>query len=99
MITAACPHVLVPDGKRFYVDDDGEQKNIRVYDVAAEGSLTNGRVFGEEKGAPHEDAPDGIKVDKPGHIFVTGPKGIWVWDPDGHHLGTIEMPEQPANLT
>jgi len=46
-----------------------------------------------------EGAPDGIKVDKPGHIFVTGPKGIWVWDPDGHHLGTIEMPEQPANLT
>jgi gluconolactonase len=88
-----------PDGKRFYVDDDGEQKNIRVYDVAADGSLTNGRVFGEEKGAPHEGAPDGIKVDKQGHIFVTGPKGIWVWDPDGHHLGTIEMPEQPANLT
>ena len=53
MITAACPHVLVPDGKRFYVDDDAEQKNIRVYDVAADGSLTNGRVFGEEKGAPH----------------------------------------------
>jgi gluconolactonase len=30
---------------------------------------------------------------------VTGPKGIWVWDAQGHHLGTIEMPEQPANLT
>ena len=88
-----------PDGKRFYVDDDGEQKNIRVYDVGADGSLTNGRVFGEEKGAPHEGVPDGIKVDKQGHVFVTGPKGIWVWDPAGHHLGTIEMPEQPANLT
>ena len=23
---------------------------------------------------------------------------IWVWDPEGHHLGTIEMPEQPANF-
>jgi len=88
-----------PDGKRLYVDDDGEQKNIRVYDVAVDGSLANGRVFGEEKGAPHEGVPDGIKVDKQGHVFVTGPKGIWVWDPDGHHLGTIEMPEQPANLT
>jgi len=88
-----------PDGKRFYVDDDGEQKSIRVYDVGPDGSLANGRVFGEEKGAPHEGVPDGIKVDIKGHIFVTGPKGIWVWDPDGHHLGTIEMPEQPANLT
>src|SRR5262245_47205639 len=88
-----------PDGKHFYVDDDGEQKNIRVYDVAPDGSLANGRVFGEEKGGPHEGVPDGMKVDQHGDLFVTGPKGIWVWDPQGHHLGTIEMPEQPANLT
>jgi gluconolactonase len=86
-----------PDGKRFYVDDS-EEKNIRVYDVGADGSLANGRVFGDEKGGPHEGVPDGIKVDEHGHLFVTGPKGIWVWDAQGHHLGTIEMPEQPANL-
>ena len=87
-----------PDGKRFYVDDS-EEKNIRVYDVAPDGSLTNGRLFGDEKGSPHEGVPDGIKVDEHGNLFVTGPKGIWVWDAQGHHLGTIEMPEQPANLT
>jgi gluconolactonase len=32
-------------------------------------------------------------------MFVTGPKGIWVWTPDGKHIGTIVIPEQPANLT
>ena len=37
-------------------------------------------------------------MDQTGNLFVTGPKGIWVWDPQGHHLGTIELPEQPANL-
>jgi len=42
--------------------------------------------------------PDGIKVDEKGNLFVTGPKGIWVWDANGNHLGTIAMPEQPANL-
>jgi gluconolactonase len=87
-----------PDGKRFYVDDD-EQKNIRVYDVAADGTLANGRIFGDETGEKHEGVPDGIKVDRDGNLFVTGPKGIWVWDANGHHLGTIAMPEQPANLT
>jgi gluconolactonase len=87
-----------PDGKHFYVDDD-EARNIRVYDVGADGTLTNGKVFGEEPGGPHEGVPDGIKVDTKGNLYVTGPKGIWVWDPQGHHLGTIEMPEQPANLT
>jgi gluconolactonase len=87
-----------PDGKRFYVDDS-EQRIIRVYDFHADGSITNGRVFGEERGGPHEGVPDGIKVDEHGNLFVAGPKGIWVWDAEGHHLGTIEMPEQPTNLT
>jgi gluconolactonase len=87
-----------PDGKRFYVDDSA-QRNIRVYDVVANGSLANGRIFAEEPGGEHDGVPDGIKVDREGNLFVTGPKGIWIWDPQGHHLGTIEMPEQPANLT
>jgi gluconolactonase len=87
-----------PDGKRFYVDDSA-QRNIRVYDVAADGTLINGRIFAEEPGAEHDGVPDGIKVDRNGNLFVTGPKGIWIWDPKGHHIGTIEMPEQPANLT
>jgi gluconolactonase len=87
-----------PDGKKFYVDDD-EKRNIRVYDVAADGTLTNGRVFGEEPGGKGDGVPDGIKVDDQGNLFVTGPKGIWVWDASGNHLGTIVIPEQPANLT
>jgi len=86
-----------PDGKKFYVDDS-EQRNIRVYDVAGDGTLSNGRIFGEEPGEKHDGVPDGIKVDEKGNLFVTGPKGIWVWDASGNHLGTIVMPEQPANL-
>jgi gluconolactonase len=86
-----------PDGKHFYVDDS-EKRNIRVYDVAAGGTITNGRIFGAEPGAKDDAVPDGIKVDMEGNLFVTGPKGIWVWDAKGNHLGTIVMPEQPANL-
>ena len=87
-----------PDGKHFYVDDS-EKRNIRVYDVAADATLANGRIFGEEPaGGKHEGVPDGMRVDKDGNLFVTGPKGVWVWDAKGNHLGTIVMPEQPANL-
>jgi gluconolactonase len=86
-----------PDGKKFYVDDS-EQRNIRVYDLSADGTLSNGRIFGQEPGGKGEGVPDGIKVDEKGNLFVTGPKGIWVWDSKGNHLGTIVMPEQPANL-
>jgi gluconolactonase len=73
---------------------DAAESELQTLQAAA-----NGRVFGDEKGGEHEGVPDGIKVDEHGNLFVTGPKGIWVGDSQGHHLGTIEMPEQPANLT
>ncbi len=86
-----------PDGKRLYIDDS-EQRNIRVYDVNSDGMLSNGRIFGDEHGGKNEGVPDGMKVDTKGNLYVVGPKGIWVWDAKGNHLGTIVMPEQPANL-
>ena len=86
-----------PDGKRLYVDDS-EQRNIRVYDFHLDGTVSNSRIFGSEAGPANSGVPDGIKVDKNGNLYVTGPEGIWVWDAEGHHLGTIVMPEQPANL-
>ena len=85
-----------PDGKKFYVDDS-DRRNIRVWDFA-NGQISNGRIFGEEPGGPKDGVPDGMRVDRQGNLYVTGPKGIWVWDPAGHHLGTIVVPEQPANL-
>jgi gluconolactonase len=86
-----------PDGKRFYVDDSA-QRNIRVYDFQSDGTLRNGRIFGEEPGVKGEGVPDGMRVDQSGNLYVTGPGGLWIWDPEGHRLGTILMPEQPANL-
>ena len=84
-----------PDGKKLYVDDS-EQKNIRVFDFSAPATVANERVFGDEK--EEGGVPDGIRVDEAGNLFVVGPKGIWVWNAQGHHLGTIIVPEQPANL-
>ncbi len=87
-----------PDGKRFYVDDS-QKLNIRVYDFNPDGTLANGRIFGTEAvGGPKDGVPDGMKVDKKGNLYVVGPRGIWVWSAQGHHLGTIVVPEQPANL-
>lgn len=83
-----------PDGKRLYVDDS-DQKNIRVFDFK-DGNVSKGRVFGDEN--EPGGVPDGMRVDRAGNLYVVGPKGIWIWDAAGHHLGTIVVPEQPANL-
>jgi gluconolactonase len=87
-----------PDGRRLYIDDS-ERKDIRVYDFLPGGRLANGRLFGKEEGGPNDGVPDGMRVDTRGNLFVVGPLGIWVWDAAGRHLGTIVVPEQPANLT
>ena len=86
-----------PDGKRFYVDDSA-RRNIWAFDFTPDHNLANGRIFGEEPGVKGEGVPDGMKVDQAGNLYVTGPKGIWLWSPEGRHLGTIVLPEQPANL-
>jgi TolB protein len=86
-----------PDGKRLYIDDS-ETREIHVYDVGADGGVNNGRLFGKEEGAPRSGVPDGMKLDQDGNLYVTGPEGIWVWDSNGKHIGTIVVPEQPANL-
>jgi gluconolactonase len=86
-----------PDGKRLYVDDSA-QRNIRVYDFQPDGTLRNGRIFGDEPGVKGEGVPDGMRLDRAGDLYVTGPRGIWIWDSEGHHLGTIILPEQAANL-
>ena len=41
--------------------------------------------------------PDGFKVDSLGNVWTSGPAGIWVFSPDGKHLGTLKTPEVPAN--
>lgn len=85
-----------PDGERLYVDDSSARRHIRVFDVNADGSLSNGRLFHDMRVA-QRGAPDGMKVDSQGHVYCTGAGGVWVFDPDGRHLGTIRMPEKPSN--
>jgi gluconolactonase len=84
-----------PDGKRLYVDDS-EQKNIRIFDFSRGGNVSKGRLFADEN--EPGGVPDGMRLDQSGNLYVVGPKGIWIWDPMGNHLGTIVVPEQPANL-
>ena len=78
---------------------DGEVKPnqfIQAYDVAADGSLSNSRMFGNMASA-EDGVPDGMKVDAEGRVYCTGSGGVWVFAANGEHLGIIRVPEIPAN--
>jgi gluconolactonase len=85
-----------PDERTLYIDDSA-RRHIRVFTVGDDGSLQDGRLFaeliGEERGVP-----DGMKVDREGNVYCTGPGGVWVLSPQGAHIGTIRTPEATANL-
>ena len=84
-----------PDESILYVNDT-ERMHVRAFDVQPDGTIANGRVFGEEEGDTGK--PDGMKVDVQGNVYLTGPDGIWVFALDGTHLGIILVPERAANL-
>lgn len=86
-----------PDGKFLYIDDSA-QKNIRRYRFH-HGVLSEGVIFADENMPGKRGVPDGMKTDRKGNLYVTGPGGVWVWSPTGKHLGTVLLPHQPANLT
>jgi gluconolactonase len=88
-----------PDEKTLYVGDWDEKKKVVMrYDVAADGTLSNARVFFDMTSAPGEDAIDGIKVDQKGNLYVSGPGGLWILSAAGTHLGTILASRHPHNF-
>lgn len=87
-----------PDEKTLYVANSDENYRMWMrFDVSADGTLRNGRIFADVSAEREDGLPDGMKIDALGNIWATGPGGVWVFTPDGKHLGTIKLPEQPAN--
>ncbi len=87
-----------PDEKTLYVANSDEHYRMWMrFDVNADGTLRNGRIFADVSAEREDGLPDGMKIDAIGNIWATGPGGVWVFTPDGRHLGTIKLPEQPAN--
>ena len=89
---------LSPDEQTLYVaNSDAENMVWMAYDLDASGT-SNPRVFYDVNDQAAPGAADGMKVDTTGNIFATGPGGVWVFDPDGTHLGTIMPGEVTANV-
>ena len=90
-----------PDERLLYVSDTGHQfddaapRHIRVFDAAADGRLSNSRIF-------HVVEPglaDGFRVDQDGNVWTSAADGVHCVAPDGTKLGAIRVPFTVSNLT
>jgi gluconolactonase len=89
-----------PDEKTLYISSADPNRPVWLaYDVNPDGTIDNGRVFFDATRwtRTNKGLPDGMKVDRKGNLFAAGPGGIYVFLPDGTHLGTIEMGTATGN--
>lgn len=84
------------DGKRLFINDT-VHGHIRVFDVQADGSIANSRLWAEVTGEGVGLA-DGLKFDSAGNLYCTGPGGLHVFDSEGTLLGVIPVPQSAANF-
>lgn len=87
--------------KLYIACSDGEMPEIRVYELAADGTaMDEGRRlvdFSPEVAKKLPGWPDGLKTDAAGRLFATGPGGVYVLTPEGKKLGLISTGKAISN--
>ncbi len=96
-----------PNGIAFFpgektllvANSDPEKPNWYALDIEDSDSLTNCRIFYSAAGydTTLKGLPDGMKVDKNGNVFASGPGGLWIFNKDGKLLGKIRLSEAVSN--
>ena len=87
-----------PDEKRLYVVDSGRThvpdgpRHIRVFDLAADGSLSGGAVFADSGNY------DGLRLDEDGRVWTSATEAVHCYEPDGTLLGEIVIGETVSNV-
>lgn len=92
---------LSPDGRTLYVANSDPQRAVwMAYSLDENGSVSSGSLLFDATsrvGDAEPGLPDGLKIDVGGHLFATGPGGLWVLHSDGHPLGRLRLPDPTAN--
>jgi gluconolactonase len=89
-----------PDESKLYVAQSDPAKAIWMeFPVQSDGSIGKGRVFADatDMVGKHKGLPDGLKIDRAGNLWATGPGGVHIFAPDGKRLGRIETGEATSN--
>jgi gluconolactonase len=93
---------FLPGEKTFIVSNSDPAKALwYAFDLDGKDNVTNARIFysAQEFSGKAKGLPDGMKVDKQGNIFASGPGGIWIFNKEGKLLGKIKLQEATSNCT
>jgi gluconolactonase len=91
---------FLPGEKTLIVaNSDPAKPNWYAFDIGDNDTYTNARIFYSAAGYDKslKGLPDGMKIDKNGNIFATGPGGVWIFNSAGKLLGKIKLTDAPAS--
>ena len=81
-----------PDEKHLYTTGAGG--GITRHDVQPDGGIANGALHVDMRNQTLKGNADGVRVDRHGYLFSSGPGGVWISAPDGTHIGTVYTPDR-----
>jgi gluconolactonase len=81
-----------PDERYLYTSGAGG--GITRHEVMPDGTVANGRLHVDMRGQPQRGGADGVRVDRRGNLFSSGPGGVWIATAEGQHIGTIFTPDR-----
>jgi len=90
---------FMPGKKTLIVSNsDAQNPNWYAFDVKGD-ALINGRIFYTAAGfdSMQKGLPDGLKIDRNGNVFATGPGGLWIFNKDGKLLGKLKLNDATSN--
>ena len=81
-------------------NSDGKKPNWYAYDIDASGAVSNGRIFYSGVGYDRswKGGMDGLKIDKKGNVYASGPGGIYFFNSGGKLLGLLKLPQATSNV-
>ncbi len=89
-----------PGENTFIVaNSDGNKPNWYAFDINRNNEVINGRIFYSAEGYDKslKGGNDGLKIDRNGNVFATGPGGIWIFNSQGKLLGKLRLNEAASN--
>lgn len=96
-----------PNGIAFFpgektlivANSDPAKATWYAFDLLENDSIANARIFYDatENAKTEKGLPDGLRIDKQGNVFASGPGGIWIFNKEGKVLGKIKISEATSN--
>ena len=91
---------FLPGEKQLIIANSDPSKPVWfIYSVEGD-SLTDETIFYSSAGQDKtlKGLPDGLKIDKNGIVYATGPGGVWIFNSVGKLLGKIKLEEATSNI-